>query len=77
MCPGRVFARFFDVKDMGAEGEKKRIAMAGATGAMEEDYRQGLAAHTAKHNKARQLAYTTFVVHVVPFISLYRLINLL
>lgn len=38
---------------MSLEGERKRLAMAGATGAMEEDYRQGLAAHAARHNKVR------------------------
>lgn len=39
------------VQEMGMDGERKRIAMAGATGAIEEDYRQGLAAHAARHNK--------------------------
>ena len=36
---------------MSLEGEKKRLAMAGASGAIEEAYRQGLAAHTNRHNK--------------------------
>ncbi|CAN0425782.1 unnamed protein product [Ascophyllum nodosum] len=38
---------------MSLEGEKKRLAMAGASGAIEEAYRQGLAAHTNRHNKVQ------------------------
>lgn len=38
---------------MTAEGGRKRQAMAGASGAIEEAYRQGLAAHALKHNKVR------------------------
>lgn len=33
------------------EGEKKRLAMAGATGAIEEDFRQGLTSHSTRLNK--------------------------
>lgn len=38
---------------MAVEGGKKRQAIAGASGAIEEAYRQGLAAHALKHNKVR------------------------
>lgn len=41
---------------MGVEGERKRLAMAGATGAIEEDYRQGLTAHATRLNKVRSEA---------------------
>lgn len=42
---------YFLLQEMSVEGERNRLAMAGATGAIEEDYRQGLAAHAARHNK--------------------------
>lgn len=38
---------------MAVEGGRKRQAIAGASGAIEEAYRQGLAAHALKHNKVR------------------------
>lgn len=48
---------------MGVEGERKRLEMAGATGAIEEDYRQGLAAHATRLNKVRLLlcSFLSFV----------------
>ncbi|CAN0417776.1 unnamed protein product, partial [Ectocarpus fasciculatus] len=39
------------LQEMGVEGERKRLAMAGATGAIEEDYRQGLTSHATRLNK--------------------------
>lgn len=33
------------------DGEKKRLEMAGTAGAIEESYRQGLIAHSTRHNK--------------------------
>ncbi|CAN0144396.1 unnamed protein product, partial [Pylaiella littoralis] len=41
------------LQEMGVEGEKKRLAMAGATGAIEEDYRQGLTSHATRLNKVQ------------------------
>ena len=38
---------------MGVEGERKRLEMAGATGAIEEGYRQGLTSHANRLNKVR------------------------
>lgn len=38
-------------QEMSIEGERNKLAMAGATGAIEEDFRQGLAAHAMRHNK--------------------------
>lgn len=39
------------LQDMGIQGEKNKLEMAGATGAIEDDFRQGLTAHAARHNK--------------------------
>ncbi|CAM9443496.1 unnamed protein product, partial [Sphacelaria rigidula] len=39
------------LRDMGIQGEKNKLEMAGATGAIEDDFRQGLTAHAARHNK--------------------------
>ncbi|CAM9743759.1 unnamed protein product, partial [Ectocarpus fasciculatus] len=41
------------LQEMGVEGERKRLAMAGATGAIEEDYRQGLTSHATRLNKVQ------------------------
>eukprot|EP00752_Nemacystus_decipiens_P010830 g9629.t1 len=41
------------LQDMGIEGERKRLEMAGATGAIEEGYRQGLTAHATRLNKVQ------------------------
>ena len=43
----------FVKQEMGVEGERKRLEMAGATGAIEEGYRQGLTAHATRLNKVR------------------------
>eukprot|EP00903_Cladosiphon_okamuranus_P022367 g20571.t1 len=41
------------LQEMGVEGERKRLEMAGATGAIEEGYRQGLTAHATRLNKVQ------------------------
>ncbi|CBJ33796.1 conserved unknown protein [Ectocarpus siliculosus] len=41
------------LQEMGVEGERKRLAMAGETGAIEEDYRQGLASHATRLNEVQ------------------------
>ncbi|CAM9479806.1 unnamed protein product, partial [Ectocarpus sp. 4 AP-2014] len=41
------------LQEMGVEGERKRLAMAGETGAIEEDYRQGLTSHATRLNKVQ------------------------
>ncbi|CBJ33780.1 hypothetical protein Esi_0606_0005 [Ectocarpus siliculosus] len=40
------------LQEMGVEGERKRLAMAGETGAIEEDCRQGLTSHATRLNEA-------------------------
>lgn len=42
------------VKEMGVDAERKRLEMAGATGAIEDAYRQGLTAHATRLNKVQQ-----------------------
>ncbi|CAM9397708.1 unnamed protein product [Ectocarpus sp. 6 AP-2014] len=41
------------LQEMEVEGERKRLAMAGETGAIEEDYRQGLTSHATRLNKVQ------------------------
>lgn len=41
------------LQEMGVEGERKRLEMAGATGAIEEGYRQGLTTHATRLNKVK------------------------
>ena len=49
---------------MGVDAERKRLEMAGATGAIEEAYRQGLTAHATRLNKVSYGGSTKYLYDV-------------
>lgn len=78
------FLPFFFFKQMGVDAERKRLEMAGATGAIEEAYRQGLTGHATRLNKViiqqyycislydvHTLVFTLFIHYLVSISSVF------